>query len=103
MASFVDEELAVQKQKRTNAVHKTDRSESAKRKSSTKRTPSNLPAHSFKTLLKDLGSLCKNICQPNVSGAPTFTKITQPSALQRRAFELLKLKIPSACSQKIAS
>ncbi|MGB5929568.1 MAG: IS1634 family transposase [Cyclobacteriaceae bacterium] len=100
---FADEELAVQKQKRTSAVHKTDRSESAKRKGATKRTTSNLPAHSFKTLLKDLGSLCKNICQPNISGAPTFTKITQPSSLQRRVFELLKLTPPRVCSQKSTS
>ena len=51
----------------------------------------NLPVHSFRTPLQDLGTLAKNTMQ--VENHPdTFRLKTQPTRLQRRAFQLLGVK-----------
>jgi hypothetical protein len=47
-----------------------------------------LPVHSFTSLLADLATLCANNIQP-ADDMPPFTKLTTPTPLQRRAFELL--------------
>ncbi|MXW36633.1 MAG: hypothetical protein F4X11_26730 [Acidobacteria bacterium] len=47
-----------------------------------------LPVHSFRTLLTDLGTLAANTMQVADSEA-TFTLQTQPTLLQQRCFELL--------------
>jgi transposase len=65
-------------------------SPSAKKKKSTKSTRDGLPVHSFDTLLTELATLCRNVCQrKNDSGKHTFTLMTQPSATQEKAFKLL--------------
>ena len=46
--------------------------------------------HSFTSLLADLATICANHIQPD-DDPPTFTKITNPTPLQRRAFELLSV------------
>jgi hypothetical protein len=91
---FNDEALEIQKEQRPSPVGKTERSESAKRKSANKKTPQGLPVQSFNTLLKELGSLSKSTCKANIAGAPTFEKISLPTPLQLRAFELLNLPVP---------
>jgi transposase len=50
------------------------------------------PAHSFATLLADLGTIVRNTCRtPQAeSGAPTFDVLTTPSAKQKRALELIQ-------------
>jgi hypothetical protein len=50
------------------------------------------PAHSFATLLADLGTIVRNPCRtPQAeSGAPTFDVLTTPSAKQKRALELIQ-------------
>ena len=55
-------------------------------------TPDDFPVHGFDTLLKELGTLCRNRCriQADPSGT-TFTQDTQPAELQARVFELLGL------------
>jgi len=58
-------------------------------KAATKRTEDNLPVHSFQTLLQDLATIVKDCIQPAVPGATSFDKITSPSPLQQRAFDLL--------------
>jgi hypothetical protein len=64
------------------------------RESST--SPTNLPGrkgpplHSFQTLLADLSTIVRNSITPNLEGAPAWQQETEPSALQRRAFDLLK-------------
>jgi hypothetical protein len=46
--------------------------------------------HSFQTLLKDLATIVKNRVQPQLSGARViFDKITCPTPLQQKAFDLL--------------
>jgi hypothetical protein len=44
--------------------------------------------HSFTSLLADLATICANTIQPT-DDMPAFTKLTTPTKLQRRAFELL--------------
>jgi hypothetical protein len=50
------------------------------------------PAHSFSTLLAELGPLVRNTCRtPNAEpDAPTFAVLTNPNPTQRRALELVK-------------
>ena len=64
------------------------RSPAALAKAQRKRTEDDLPVHSFRTLLTDLGTLAANTMQVAGSDA-TFTLQTQPTPLQRRCFELL--------------
>jgi hypothetical protein len=57
-------------------------------KAARKRTQDDYPVHSFTSLLKDLATLCVNHIQP-ADDMPAFVKLTTPTPLQRRAFELL--------------
>ena len=74
--------------KRTDPVAAAQRSEAALTKAARKRTEDNYPVHSFTSLLADLATLCANHIQP-ADEMPAFTKLTTPTPLQRRAFELL--------------
>ena len=64
------------------------RSVVAPAKASRKRTADDLPVHSFRTLLTDLGTLTVNTLQVADTGA-RFPLQTQPTAVQQRCFELL--------------
>ena len=55
-----------------------------------KRTDDDLPVHSFRTMLTDLGTLAANTMQV-ASGGATFTLQTKPTPLQQCCFELLGL------------
>ena len=82
----------------TTDVIKAHRSESAKKKDRTKRNKSNLPIHSFRTLLEDLGTICLNKIKCNfASGSYVFCKITQPSSLQQSCLDLLEVSL--SCTQ----
>lgn len=74
--------------KRTDPVAAAQRSDAALTKAAHKRTHDDYPVHSFTSLLKDLATLCANHIQP-LDDMPAFTKLTTPTRLQRRAFELL--------------
>jgi len=74
---------------RTSAVAKARRSEAAEHKAASKRTDQDLPVHGFKSLLAELATLCRVTMRPTIKGAGTFQKLTQPTAVQRKAFELL--------------
>ena len=52
------------------------------------RTHDDLPVHSFRTLLADLGTLTANTMQV-ADGSATFRLQTQPTRVQQRCFELL--------------
>jgi hypothetical protein len=87
---FDDEERATAEALRENVVSPAPRSESAKSKVQTKRTADDFPVHSFQTLLKDLATLVKNRVQPKLPGeSVTFEKMTNPTPLQQKAFDLL--------------
>jgi len=78
---------------RSSVVAPAQRSDSAKTKARRKRTKDNLPVHSFRTLLKDLATICKNRVQPRLPGAPAFDKITLPTPVQHRALKLLRVRL----------
>ncbi len=74
--------------KRPNPVAAAQRSDAALAKAARKHTDDDTPVHSFTSLLADLATICANYIQP-ADDMPAFTKLTTPTALQRRAFELL--------------
>jgi len=86
---FDDEELAANRKTR-DPVAKAQPSASVQRKKTQRTTCDGLGVHSFSTLLKDLGTLCRNRCR--IQAAPsgsTFTQDTQPTELHARVFQLL--------------
>ena len=53
----------------------------------------NLPVHNFRTLLKDLATICKNRIRPKLPGAPSFYKTTLPTPVQEKALKLLRVRL----------
>jgi transposase len=90
---FVDEELGHHRAQR-DPVAPAGVSLSAKKKKSSRLTTDQLPVHSFKTLMMELSTRCRNRCQlKSDPQGPSFDQVTEPTALQKRAMELL------GCSQ----
>ncbi len=91
---FDDEELPDSRSTR-DAVAPARPSASAQKKKTTRLTPDGLPIHSFNTLLAALGTRCQNRCRLTADpSVPPFYLLTEPTALQQRAFELLGLLFP---------
>jgi hypothetical protein len=82
---FKDEHPPVQ----PDPVAKAVRSPDAQRKAHTKRTDTGEPAHSYKSLLAELATLTRNTVRVPGTTA-TFHKLTQPTALQARALDLVQ-------------
>ena len=85
---FDDHDPAAAEQQRRTVVEPAKRSPAALAKAARKRTDDDLPVHSFRTLLADLGTLTANTLQVTDGGA-TFRLQTQPTPVQQRCFELL--------------
>ena len=85
---FDDHDPAAAEQQRRTVVEPAKRSPAALAKAARKRTHDDLPVHSFRTLLADLGTLTANTMQVTEGGA-TFRLQTQPTPVQQRCFELL--------------
>jgi transposase len=68
-------------------VAKAVRSPTAQHKAQTKRTSSDQPAHSYRTLLAELATQTRNTTRLH-GHASTFEKFTQPTALQAEALHL---------------
>ena len=94
---FDDDDKAAAEQGRTSVVAPAQRSASAQQKVSSRRTPDDLPVHSFQTLLSDLATIVANRVQPKDAAIPAFDIITTPTAVQQRALDLLRvsLKLPN--------
>lgn len=90
---FDDEDHELAEQQRSSVVAPAQRSQTAKRKASSKHTADGVPVHSFRTLLKDLATITKNQIQPNLPDAPTFEKVTQPTRTQKKTLDLLGIKL----------
>ena len=87
---FEDEQLDEDRNTR-DPVAPAQPSAAAKKKKAIRLTAEGLPLHSFETLLAELGTRCRNRCRIGVDPtAPTFQHLTEPNALQRRAFELIR-------------
>lgn len=89
---FHDEQLP-QLRKTRDPVRPATASQAAKEKKLLRTTTDGLELHDFKTLLQALATRCRNQCY--IPGHPenTFAVLTDPTALQTRAFELLDLKL----------
>ncbi|MBA3420975.1 MAG: IS1634 family transposase, partial [Thermoleophilaceae bacterium] len=71
-------------------VAPAERSAAAKAKAGAQSTQDGLPASSLTDLLAELGTLCRN--ELRVGDADhTFNRLTSPTQLQARAFELLDM------------
>ena len=85
---FDDHDREAGERQRSSVVRPAQRSPAAQAKAARKRTADDLPVHSFRGLLAELGTLTDNTMQMAQGGA-TFTLQTQPTAVQQRCFELL--------------
>jgi transposase len=90
---FDDDDKPQAQATRRSIVAPAQRSAAAKRKAFTKQTADGLPVHSFQTLLGDLATIVKNRIQPADKSIPAFDMLTQPTALQQRAFDLLNVSL----------
>ena len=86
---FQDEAVELERCTR-DAVAKPQPSPSVKAKKRSKQTPDGLPVHSFNTLLAALATQARITYRIGTTGA-TIEKLSQPTPLQRRAFDLLGL------------
>ena len=86
---FDDEELA-ERRKARHPVKPAEASPSAKRKKARKTTADGLPVQSFSTLFAALGTRCRSRCRIGASGTSVL-RLTDPTPLQARAFQLLGL------------
>ena len=86
---FKDDDRGAAEASRESPVAPARRSEGALEKIRTKRTADGQPVHSFKSLLGDLGTICLNKIEPTGAALPSFSIITTPTPIQRRALELL--------------
>lgn len=90
---FDDHERESAESERASIVSPAPRSEAARRKEHERTTADGLPVQSFQCLLKDLATLCKNRVSWESSPEVEFQRVTVPTPLQRRVFELLSLNL----------
>jgi hypothetical protein len=81
---FTDEHRPVS----PDPVAKAVRSPAAQHKAQTKRTSTGQPAHSYRTLLTELSTQTRNTTRLH-GHTSTFEKLTQPTALQAEALDLV--------------
>ncbi len=91
---FAEEDREAAAAKRKNIVAPAERSDTTLSKVSSKVDEEGRPVHSLRTLLGNLSSIVSSTFRPKLEGAPTFEKLTQPTADQARAFELLGVRSP---------
>ncbi len=90
---FAEDDPQDAARRRGSPVQPATRSASAQAKASTKKTPEGETIHRFRGLLDHLATLTKNTIAPQ-GALPTFDRLTVPTPLQQKAFELLELTIP---------
>ena len=90
---FDDEEPEVAEAARASVVAPAAVSPSAQDKARSKRTASGESVHSLRSLLDDLATITKNRVVTPLAGAEPFELITRPTALQRKAFKLLGVRL----------
>ena len=78
---------------RASVVAPARTSPAARKKAQTKRTATDLPVHSLRTLLDDLATIANNRVAPRIPGAEPFDLITRPTELQRQALRLLGVRL----------
>ena len=78
---------------RTSIVAPAEKSNSAQRKASSRRTPDGHTVHSFRSLLDDLSTIARNRVRPRIAGAREFEMTTIPTPLQEKALGLLNVRL----------
>lgn len=91
---FDDHDRQSAEDARKSIVAPAPRSQAAQQKDSTKRTAADEPVHSFRTMLADLGTLCKNRVRFLSAPAAEFYEHTRATPPQQRAFALLGVEVP---------
>lgn len=89
---FDDHDKASAEAERVSIVKPALRSQTALRKARTKLTDEGTKVHSFRTLLTDLATLTLNHIQ-YLPGAPAIIKLADATPVQKRALELLDVRI----------
>ena len=88
---FDDEDLEAERARR-DPVLAAQPSASAKRKKRKRRTEDGLPLQSLETLMAHLGTRARHQCRlPSEPDAPCVQRLTEPTPLQQRAFELIRM------------
>jgi hypothetical protein len=96
---FDDHDKATAQMQRESIVAPAKRSSAAEVKACKKACEDGTPVHSFHTLLSDLATITKSTIEmKNKLRNERFNKITQPTALQQHALDLLGVKL--FCSQQ---
>lgn len=90
---FDDTDKQAAEAARDSVVAPAQRSATAVRKQTTGFTPDGLPVHSFRTLLADLATLTRNTVVTAIGSNLPLTVLARPTAVQRRAYELLELAV----------
>jgi hypothetical protein len=90
---FADDDREAAEEARQSAVSPAQRSPSAKRKDALRRTDDGHPVQSFRDILQDLATLCRNrIRIPSVEAE--YEKLTTPTSYQQHVLELLNITGP---------
>ena len=90
---FDDDDKPQAQAARASIVAPAQRSTAAKLKALTKQTADGFKVHSFQTLIGDLATIVKNRIQPADTNIAAFDMLTQPTAIQQRALDLLDVSI----------
>ncbi len=90
---FEEDDPSEAQQLRASVVEPAKRSHSARKKAGSKQTPFGDPVHSFQSLLSDLSTIVRSTVQPKQLTVASFEKVTQPTPVQQKAFELLKVQL----------
>ena len=88
---FDDEDLEAERARR-DPVLAAQPSASAKRKKRKRLTEDGFPLQSLETLMAHLGTRARHQCRlPSEPDAPCVQRLTEPTPLQQRAFELIRM------------
>ena len=88
---FDDEELEAERARR-DPVLAAQPSASAKRKKRKRLTEDGFPLQSLETLMAQMGTRARHQCRlPSEPDAPCVQRLTEPTPLQQRAFELIRM------------
>src|SRR5260370_1431327 len=90
---FDDDDKPQAQSARVSIVAPAQRSPTAKLKPLTKQTGDGMKVHSFETLIGDLATIVKNRIQPVDKNIAVFDMLTQPTVIQQRALDLLRITL----------
>jgi len=90
---FDDTDRATADALRRSVVAPAQRSAAAVTKQTTGVTPDGLPVHSLRSLIADLATLARNTVVTAITPKLPLIVLTRPTAVQRRAFDLLGLTV----------